>query len=92
MQDEDGSSNVVRDHDIHSSNPDTPKHSVFDLPIGSVLGHLTSVGTSKQGEHQHSRKRKRKSSGSSRRRSLDFRTAVHPEDQFAPPTVIFQVG
>lgn len=78
---------AVQEHDIHSTGAEPPKHGVFDLPIASVLGHLTPLGAKKHGEHHLERKRKRKS-----RKSLDFRTAVHPEDQFAPPTVIFQVS
>ena len=79
-----------QDTDIPVSGTDSTKHGVFDLPIASMLGHL-SGGINKHGEPHSERRRKRTSSGSSRRRSLDFRTAVHPEDQFAPPAVIFQV-
>ena len=83
-----------QEHNSQGAGTDPTKHDVFDLPtMASMLGHLSGGGANKHGEHHSERKRRRTSSGGSgRRRSLDYRTAVHPEDQFAPPAVIFQVG
>lgn len=59
----------------------------FDLCITSMMSHITSEagqegsGTTTKTLHA--------SASSKRSRSLDFRD-VHPEDQFAPPAVIFQ--
>ena len=64
----------------------------FDLCITSMMSHITSeAGQDGTGEHSATVKSV-VSSGRSRKRSrtLDFRD-VHPEDQFAPPAVIFQV-
>ena len=61
----------------------------FDLCITSMMSHITSEagqegsGTTTKTLHA--------SASSKRSRSLDFRD-VHPEDQFAPPAVIFQVS
>lgn len=61
----------------------------FDLCITSMMSHITS----EEGQEgtAHSATKALQPSGSGKRsRTLDFRD-VHPEDQFAPPAVIFQV-
>jgi len=59
----------------------------FDLCITSMMSHITSEEGRDGAENA---KTSVVSSGSSKRsRTLDFRD-VHPEDQFAPPAVIFQ--
>ena len=63
----------------------------FDLCITSMMSHITSEA-GQDGTGGHPAVKSVVSSGRSRKRSrtLDFRD-VHPEDQFAPPAVIFQV-
>ena len=63
----------------------------FDLCITSMMSHITSEA-GQDGTGGHAAVKSVVSSGRSRKRSrtLDFRD-VHPEDQFAPPAVIFQV-
>ena len=60
----------------------------FDLCITSMMSHITSEA----GQDGSGTTTKTLHSSDSRKRSqtLDFRD-VHPEDQFAPPAVIFQV-
>lgn len=57
----------------------------FDLCITSMMSHITSEAASKTLHSSVVSSNSRK-----RSRTLDFRD-VHPEDQFAPPAVIFQV-
>lgn len=60
----------------------------FDLCITSMMSHITSE-TGQEGSGTTT-KTLRSNDSSKRSQSLDFRD-VHPEDQFAPPAVIFQV-
>ena len=64
----------------------------FDLCITSMMSHITSeTGQDGPGSATKSLHSGVVSSDSGKRsRTLDFRD-VHPEDQFAPPAVIFQV-
>lgn len=59
----------------------------FDLCISSMMSHITSE-TGQEGSGTTT-KTLRSNDSSKRSQSLDFRD-VHPEDQFAPPAVIFQ--
>ena len=65
----------------------------FDLCITSMMSHITSEEGQDGAGHSVTKTVQPSitASGSSKRsRTLDFRD-VHPEDQFAPPAVIFQV-